>query len=296
MLRRCVYRITQLGLRAAVQEVSPQLSSGQGTHWVCTSRQTCQQQAAALLRSTGYELRLCRGFAAEAAAGSSTRGSGKKSPITFNSMLLGAGIFLAVVAVAQNNAQKKVEGMMQRSQEVVGKAAVGGPFSLTDQNGKPFTNKNLEGQFNILYFGFTHCPDICPDELEKLAVALDLIEKQQNYQVSEQEVTWAPGSLHVVAAGRACCLEAQRPGCTSQCVCCQVCICMLELHVQLLVCKWQQWQQWLAEVWLQCGCHVDAHSLGSLSTQLCAAATIISHQHQLLLSFSRRLSTPAHLQ
>lgn len=138
------------------------------------------------LRNIQQELQLFRGFAAQAgggAGGVSTKGSGKKSPITFNSMILAVGAFLAVVAFAQNKAQKKVEGMMQRSQEVVGKAAVGGPFTLTDQDGKQFTQDKLLGQFNILYFGFTHCPDICPDELEKLAVALDLIEKQQNYKV-----------------------------------------------------------------------------------------------------------------
>eukprot|EP00775_Hariotina_reticulata_P007260 gene7260-7473_t len=126
---------------------------------------------------------IVRGFAAEPAAAQSGRGSGRKSPITFNSMLLGLGAFLAVVAVAQNKAQQKVEGMMQRSQEVVGRAAVGGPFSLIDQDGKPFTHENLPGKFSVLYFGFTHCPDICPDELEKLAAALDLIEKQVGYQV-----------------------------------------------------------------------------------------------------------------
>lgn len=127
---------------------------------------------------------LLRGFAAESASqAAGSKATGKKSPITFNSMLLGVGAFLAVVAVAQNKAQQKVEGMMQRSQEVVGKAAVGGPFSLIDQDGKPFTNENLLGKFSILYFGFTHCPDICPDELEKLAEALDMIEKQLSYKV-----------------------------------------------------------------------------------------------------------------
>jgi hypothetical protein len=139
------------------------------------------------LQNLQQELRLLRGFAGQSAAAGSTRGSGKKSPITFNSMMLGVGAFLVVVAVAQNKAQKKVEGMMQRSQEVAGKAAVGGPFTLTDQDGKRFTQDNLLGKFNILYFGFTHCPDICPDELEKLAIALDLIEKQQNYQVGARD-------------------------------------------------------------------------------------------------------------
>lgn len=161
-----------------------QLFSGSSSSWAALAKQHPAPPSS--LRNIQQELQLFRGFAAQAAGGAggvSTKGSGKKSPISFNSMILAVGAFLAVVAIAQNKAQKKVEGMMQRSQEVVGKAAVGGPFTLTDQDGKQFTQDKLLGQFNILYFGFTHCPDICPDELEKLAVALDLIEQQQSYKV-----------------------------------------------------------------------------------------------------------------
>jgi hypothetical protein len=57
----------------------------------------------------------------------------------------------------------------------VGQAQVGGPFKLTDTNGKPFASSQLHGEFSILYFGFTHCPDICPDELEKMAAAIDAV-------------------------------------------------------------------------------------------------------------------------
>jgi hypothetical protein len=185
-LRRQICELYQLSWRAlqraATAPYTTSSSSRLGQQF--PGRWASQQRAGSQLGRFEHDLTLLRGFAAQA-AGSTSKGSGKKSPITFNSMLVGVGAFLAVVAVAQNKAQQKVEGMMQRSQEVVGKAAVGGPFTLTDQDGKTFTQENLLGKFNILYFGFTHCPDICPDELEKLAVALDLIEKQQNYQVGQ---------------------------------------------------------------------------------------------------------------
>ncbi len=48
-------------------------------------------------------------------------------------------------------------------------AAVGGPFHLEDQNGKPFSDEDLKGRPSLVFFGFTHCPDICPTTLFEIS-------------------------------------------------------------------------------------------------------------------------------
>jgi protein SCO1/2 len=44
-----------------------------------------------------------------------------------------------------------------------------GPIALRDHTGKPFTEENLRGQPSLVFFGFTHCPDVCPSTLALLA-------------------------------------------------------------------------------------------------------------------------------
>lgn len=57
----------------------------------------------------------------------------------------------------------------------VGRPNVGGPFTLTAHTGKTFTEKDLLGNWSLVYFGFTNCPDICPDELDKMSAAVDVL-------------------------------------------------------------------------------------------------------------------------
>jgi cytochrome oxidase Cu insertion factor (SCO1/SenC/PrrC family) len=60
----------------------------------------------------------------------------------------------------------------------IGKPLVGGAFHLTDHNGKEFTQEDLKGKYSLVYFGFTHCPDICPEELDKMAGMIDQVKEK----------------------------------------------------------------------------------------------------------------------
>src|SRR3977135_4135850 len=55
---------------------------------------------------------------------------------------------------------------------VTAPAAIGGPFQLTDQAGQTVTEKNLQGKPTLIFFGFTHCPDVCPTSLFELSEVL----------------------------------------------------------------------------------------------------------------------------
>ena len=48
-------------------------------------------------------------------------------------------------------------------------ARLGGPFTLTGSDGRPFSSHKLAGRPYAIFFGFTHCPDVCPTTLSRLA-------------------------------------------------------------------------------------------------------------------------------
>lgn len=58
--------------------------------------------------------------------------------------------------------------------EQIGKVHIGGEWELINMDGKLENSESLKGNWLLIYFGFTHCPDICPEEIEKVSKSYDL--------------------------------------------------------------------------------------------------------------------------
>lgn len=86
------------------------------------------------------------------------------------SILAGLVIGGLAAVVVFPEARDKLFG--QLAPTTSGKALIGGPFTLTDQNGKKVTDQDFRGRSMLVFFGFTHCPDICPAGLQLISAAL----------------------------------------------------------------------------------------------------------------------------
>nr|XP_043621405.1 protein SCO1 homolog 1, mitochondrial [Erigeron canadensis] len=116
--------------------------------------------------------------------GKSVRGG----PISWLSFLLLVATGAGVVYYYDQEKKRHIEEINTSSSAVkqgpsAGKAAIGGPFNLVDHNGKSVTENDFKGKWTLIYFGFTHCPDICPDELQKLAAAIDKIKAKAGFEI-----------------------------------------------------------------------------------------------------------------
>lgn len=64
-------------------------------------------------------------------------------------------------------------------------AAIGGPFTLTDQNGKRVSDRDFAGKYRIVYFGFSYCPDICPTDLLAIGQGLRRFEESDHARAAK---------------------------------------------------------------------------------------------------------------
>jgi protein SCO1/2 len=91
-------------------------------------------------------------------------------------VLLAAALVLAagaLLGLAFRENPKGVGGTLLAS-------AIGGPFHLVDQNGKAVSDADLKGKWQLLFFGYTHCPDTCPTALNEISLALDRLGKKRD--------------------------------------------------------------------------------------------------------------------
>jgi protein SCO1 len=67
--------------------------------------------------------------------------------------------------------------LMGGLRQVTAPSAIGGPFQLTDQTGQTVTEKSMLGRPTLVFFGFTHCPDVCPTTLFEMSEVLKAMGK-----------------------------------------------------------------------------------------------------------------------
>jgi len=85
------------------------------------------------------------------------------------------------------NSQAKKEN--QEQVRSYGELSVGGPFELEDTAGNVVSTETLKGNWALLYFGFTYCPDICPEQMEMMASVVDIATEEHDIDVVPLMIT-----------------------------------------------------------------------------------------------------------
>ncbi|KAL4220979.1 Cu-binding protein [Mactra antiquata] len=97
-----------------------------------------------------------------------------KGPTLFVIALSAIG-FAGLYYINRNTLRKYEIAELKKSVNTGGEVLIGGEWTLTNHDGKTMTDKDFKDQWCIIYFGFTHCPDICPDEIEKIVEVTDIL-------------------------------------------------------------------------------------------------------------------------
>jgi len=93
-------------------------------------------------------------------------------------LVIGAGVGWVQIQMQSARITTKDGKPMETAMPMAG-LQIGGPFSLTDHTGADVTEKNYDGQYKLIYFGFTYCPAICPTELQKISRVMGAMEKNK---------------------------------------------------------------------------------------------------------------------
>lgn len=96
-------------------------------------------------------------------------------PILRGFAWVGAGLWLTLAPALAGDAPAQSARSAAEIMDILmwNREPVGGPFALTDQAGHARTDGDFRGRLMLVYFGFTYCPDVCPTDLQAIALALD---------------------------------------------------------------------------------------------------------------------------
>ena len=148
-------------------------------------------------------LHFSRTYASGPASDEERRARAAVGPFTYRAALLfvltGAGLYWYFETEKAKVTERRRQELLTKS---VGKPSIGGPFTLTTHEGGEYTEKDLVGQWTLVYFGFTNCPDICPEELDKMGEAVEMVEKRQREKVQPVFVSVDPARDGVEAVKR----------------------------------------------------------------------------------------------
>jgi protein SCO1/2 len=84
----------------------------------------------------------------------------------------------ALLAGCSPHAAANQSASAQELQPPLAGASIGGPFALTDQDGRQVSDTDFAGKYRIMYFGYTFCPDVCPVDMQNLGAAMRLLDRE----------------------------------------------------------------------------------------------------------------------
>lgn len=107
----------------------------------------------------------------------------RKSPVTWKSLTISGLVGTGLVLYLNYLKQEKDKAIARERRRQLGKAKIGGKFELINTEGKTVKSDDFLGQWVLVYFGFTHCPDVCPDEIEKMTNVVNILGEYQIFKL-----------------------------------------------------------------------------------------------------------------
>lgn len=120
-------------------------------------------------------------FSSSAPSPNQSGGRGK-GPVSWKSLAVAAVGMTGMLGTLKYIQHEKDAAIEKERKRSLGKAAIGGSWELVDTKGTKRSSEEFKGKWCLIYFGFTNCPDVCPDELEKMAGVVDDLGEKNEYR------------------------------------------------------------------------------------------------------------------